>query len=76
MVATVCERARQFDSYLLERRLRITEAMCDEDLFGGCQGGDVIIWQYPSEGFWFFSFEQTFINLVKTDLLRRLPNEC
>ena len=68
------ERTRQFDSYLLERRWRIAEAMCDEDLFGGCQGGDVIIWQYPSEGIWFFSFDQTFINLVRTDLLRALPH--
>lgn len=64
------ERCQQFDSYLLERRSRIAEAICDKDLFGGCQGGDVIIWQYPSSGFWFFSFERAFIHQVGSESLR------
>lgn len=64
------ERCQQFDRFLHNRRGRIIEAICDNDLFGGCQGGDVIIWQYPSDRAWFFSFERTFIDLLGSELLR------
>lgn len=30
------------------------------------KGGGIIIWQYPSSGFWFFSFERASIQLFGT----------
>lgn len=62
------DRCRQFDSYLHERHSCIAESICDNDLLRACQGGDVIIWQYPSPGIWFFSFDRTFIRHVSNEI--------
>lgn len=58
-------RCEEFDRYLTSRRQALTDAICDEDLFAGCQGGDVLIWQYPSNGFWTFSFDRQMLEQIK-----------
>ena len=56
------KRCGDYDSFLASRRQALTDAICAEDLFAGVQGGDILIWQYPKNGFWPFSFDSQMLN--------------
>ena len=58
------KRCGDYDSFLASRRQMLTDAICDEDLFAGLQGGDVLIWQYPTNGFWPFGFDSQILKEI------------
>ena len=64
------KRCIDFDGFLASRRQKLTDAICEEDLFAGCQGGDVLVWQYPSNGFWPFSFDSQMLKEIRQPIER------
>ena len=67
-------RCGEFDHFLASRRQSLTDAICDGDLFAGCIGGDILIWQYPSNGFWPFSFDSQMLDEIRQpEKLSQLP---